>query len=86
VHTFDSSTWEAEAGGSLEFSLVCKVSSRIARVTQRNPVLKYKTTTTKKQFKGCGVLPWSHDSLSSFLKADNTRGLINYHERNGKST
>jgi hypothetical protein len=32
VHTFNSSTWEAEAGGLL--------SSRTARATQRNPVLK----------------------------------------------
>jgi len=36
--------WEAEAGRSLEFeaSLVYRVSSRIARATQRNPVFKKK--------------------------------------------
>jgi hypothetical protein len=41
-HTFDSSTWEAEFGGSLEFkaSLVYRVSSRTVRATQRNPVLQ----------------------------------------------
>ena len=42
---FDPSTWEAEAeaGGwisELEASLVYRVSSRIARATQRNPVSK----------------------------------------------
>jgi len=42
LHAFNLSIWEAEAGGSLEFkaSLVYRVSSRIARATQRNPVLK----------------------------------------------
>ena len=41
------STWEAETGKSLEFeaSLVYKVSSRTARATQRNPVLKKKLRT-----------------------------------------
>ena len=42
AHAFNPSTWEAGAGGISEFeaSLVCRVSSRTARVTQRNPVLK----------------------------------------------
>jgi hypothetical protein len=42
AHTFKASTWETEAGGSLEFkaSLVYRVSSRTARATQRNPVMK----------------------------------------------
>ena len=42
AHTFDPSTREAEAGGFSEFeaSLVYKVSSRIARTMQRNPVSK----------------------------------------------
>ena len=42
AHAFSSSFWEADAGGSLEFeaSLVYRASSRIARVTQRNPVSK----------------------------------------------
>jgi hypothetical protein len=42
VHAFNPSTWEAEAGRSLEFkaSLVYRVSSRTARATQRNPVWK----------------------------------------------
>ena len=40
VHTFNPSTWEAEAGYELKASLVYSVSSRIARATQRNPVLK----------------------------------------------
>jgi hypothetical protein len=45
AHTFNRSTWEAEAGRFLkisefEASLVYKVSSRTARVAQRNPVSK----------------------------------------------
>jgi hypothetical protein len=53
AHAFDPSTREAEAGGFLEFeaSLVYRVSSRTARATQRNPVLKNKTKN-KKQKKG----------------------------------
>jgi hypothetical protein len=50
AHTFNPSTREAEAGGSLEFkaSLVYKVSSRTARATQRNPVSnKTKQNKTK---------------------------------------
>ena len=51
VHTFNPSTWEVEveAGRSLEFeaSLVYKVSSRIARLTQRNPVSRKKK-----------IIPW----------------------------
>jgi hypothetical protein len=39
AHAFNLSTWEAEAGGFL--------SSRTARATQRNPVLK-KTKTKKR--------------------------------------
>jgi hypothetical protein len=41
AHTFNPSTWEAEAGRQIsEFkaSLVYKVSSRTARAIQRNPV------------------------------------------------
>jgi hypothetical protein len=46
VHTFISSTWEAEAGRFCEFkaSLIYRVSSRTAKVTQRNPVLKNQPT------------------------------------------
>jgi hypothetical protein len=55
AHAFNPSTWEAEAGGFLEFeaSLVYRVSSRTARATQRNPVLKNKKqkTNTKKFLK-----------------------------------
>jgi hypothetical protein len=41
VHTFNPSTWESEAEGSeFKASLVCRVSSRTARTTQRNLVLK----------------------------------------------
>ena len=42
AHTSNSSTWEAEAGRISEFkaSLVYQVSSRTAKATQRNPVLK----------------------------------------------
>lgn len=32
------STWEAKAGGSLEGSLVYRMSSRTARAIQRNPL------------------------------------------------
>jgi hypothetical protein len=40
AHAFNPSTWEAEAGGFL--------SSRTARATQRNPVLKKQKTKTNK--------------------------------------
>jgi hypothetical protein len=42
AHSFNPSTGEAEAEGSLEFeaSLFYRVSSRTASATQRNPVLK----------------------------------------------
>jgi hypothetical protein len=42
AHTLSLSIQEAGAGGSLEFraSLVYRANSRIARTTQRNPVLK----------------------------------------------
>jgi hypothetical protein len=42
AHAFNPSTWKAEAGGISEFkaSLVYRVKSRIAKATQRNPVLK----------------------------------------------
>jgi hypothetical protein len=43
AHTFNPSTWEAEAGGFL--------SSRTAKATQRNPVSKNKKTKNKKQTK-----------------------------------
>ena len=44
AHTFNPSTWEAEAGGFLSFedSLVDIVSSRTARAIQRNPIQKEK--------------------------------------------
>jgi hypothetical protein len=41
VHTFDPSSHQAEAGGSeFEASLVYRMSSRSARATHRNPILK----------------------------------------------
>jgi hypothetical protein len=41
AHTFNPSTWEAEADGfEFEASLVYKVSSRTAGAIQRNPVSK----------------------------------------------
>jgi hypothetical protein len=43
VHAFNASTWEAVAG------LVYRVSSRTARATQRNPVLKNQNKQTNKQ-------------------------------------
>ena len=49
-HTFNPSTWEAEAGGSeLETSLVHRVSSRPARATQRIPVSKKPKQNKAKQ-------------------------------------
>jgi hypothetical protein len=47
VHTFDPSTWEAEAGGFLSL----RVSSRIARAIQRNPVSKKKKRKKRKKEK-----------------------------------
>jgi hypothetical protein len=50
AHTFNSSTGEAEGGGSLklEASLVYKASSKTVRalLTQRNSVLKKQNTHT----------------------------------------
>ena len=44
VHTFNLSTWEAEASGEFKASLVYGVSPRTgSKATQRNPVLKNKT-------------------------------------------
>jgi hypothetical protein len=48
AHAFNPSPWEAEAGG-FEASLVYKVSSKIARVIQRNPVLNPPTPPPKKK-------------------------------------
>ena len=49
VDAFNLSTWNAEAGRSLECetSLLYRVSSRMARTTQRNPVLKKKKNKNK---------------------------------------
>jgi hypothetical protein len=44
-HTFNPSTWEAEA------SLAYRVSSRTARATQRNPVSKNKQTNKQNKTK-----------------------------------
>lgn len=42
MHAFSPTTWEAEAGRTLEFeaSLLCTVLSKTARTTERNCVLK----------------------------------------------
>jgi hypothetical protein len=52
AHAFNPSTLEAEGRGrqisEFEASLVYRVSSRTARATQRNPVLKNKKQTNKK--------------------------------------
>ena len=55
AHTFSPSTREPEAGGSLSSkpSVVYKVSSRIARATQRVPVLKKKREKEKKKVGPC---------------------------------
>jgi hypothetical protein len=52
VHTFNPSTREAEAGGFLSSRpawSIYKVSSRTARATQRNPVLKNQKKKKKKK-------------------------------------
>jgi hypothetical protein len=53
AHTFNPSTWEAEAGGFFEFkaNLVYRVSFGAARATQRNPVLKKQTNKQNKNKK-----------------------------------
>jgi hypothetical protein len=53
AHTFNPSTWEAEAGGISEFeaSLVYRVSFRIAGATQRNPISKKTNKLTNKNNK-----------------------------------
>jgi hypothetical protein len=51
AHSFNPSTREAETGRwiiEFEASLVCKASSRTARATQKNPVLKEKKNKAKK--------------------------------------
>jgi hypothetical protein len=58
AHAFNPSTREADAGGGrrrriseFEASLVYRVSSRTARATQRNPVLKNEKKKKKKERK-----------------------------------
>jgi hypothetical protein len=59
MHAFNTSTWEAEAGGFLssEASLVYRVSSRTARATEKpclektNKQTKTKTKQKKKERK-----------------------------------
>jgi hypothetical protein len=53
THAFNPSTWEAEAGRFLRLrpSLVYRVSSRTARATQRNPVLKNQTKKSEQNIK-----------------------------------
>jgi hypothetical protein len=48
AHTFNSSTWESEAGIFLSLRPVYKVSSRTARAVQRNPVSKNKNQKQNK--------------------------------------
>ena len=50
VHTFDPIAQEAEASRSLSFetNLAYRTSSRTARATWRNPVLKNKQTNKQK--------------------------------------
>jgi hypothetical protein len=49
-NTFNPSTWETEAGGSLEFhdSLVYRVNSRTVKATQRNLVSKNQAIKSQK--------------------------------------
>jgi hypothetical protein len=57
MHAFNPRTRDAEAADLCEFeaSLVYRVSSRTAKVTQRNPVLKNKR---KKKKKKRGIVNW----------------------------
>ena len=64
---FNPGTWEAEAGGFLSLaSLVYRVSSKIARATQRNPVSENQKKKKKKKrylmllsFLVRGLMEWS---------------------------
>jgi hypothetical protein len=49
VHTFNPSTWEAEAGRFLSSRPAWSVSSRTFRAIQRNPVLKNQKKKKKKE-------------------------------------
>jgi hypothetical protein len=52
AYTFNPSTWETGRRISeFEVSLVYRVSSRIAKATQRNPVLKNQKTKIKNKNK-----------------------------------
>jgi hypothetical protein len=52
AHSFNPSTWEAEAGEFLSLRPAwSRVSSRIVKVTQRNPVSKNKQNKTKEKEK-----------------------------------
>ena len=53
AHTFNPSTWEAEAGGFLSSRPAwSQVSSRTAKATQRSPVSKNQKKGKKKKKKG----------------------------------
>jgi hypothetical protein len=47
AHVFNPSTWEAETGSELKDSLVYIVISRMAKTTQRNPLLTATQQTNK---------------------------------------
>ena len=68
AHTFNPSTWEAEAGGSLEFEarLVYRVSSRTAGGTWRNPISK--TLPSKMHFAHIHLLPSPPRSTVLFIQ------------------
>ena len=61
MHTFNPRTWEAEAGRQIcefEASLVYRVSSRTAKATKRNTVLKNQEKKEKKLFQARAVAQW----------------------------
>jgi hypothetical protein len=62
VHTFNPSTWEAEAGRflSLRPAWYTELSSRTARAIQRNPVSKKKKKLGKLMAKRALKLPSSN--------------------------
>jgi hypothetical protein len=65
VHAFNPSTQEAEAGRSeFEASLVYRVSSRIARATQKTPVSNQPTNQPTKQTNKLELTdPWQFESF-----------------------
>jgi hypothetical protein len=72
AYTFNPCTWEAEPGGflSLRPAWNYKVSSKTARATQRNPVLKNKKTPLELghfRWEGRTVGRWGENSSADWV-------------------